>query len=96
MPLRESKHWGETADKRGHFAHFDLTTGGKASIFSHDDAGAFIVKGHIQRKYAELGYERGFLGYPLADETALKNDANHHIGEISRFSRRLDCLVPQR
>ncbi len=83
--LRDTKHWGETADKRGHFAHFDLPAGVKASIFSHDNAGAFLVLGAIHRKYVELGYERGFLGYPVTDETALKNGANHHIGQISRF-----------
>ena len=84
-PLRESKHWGETADKRGYFAHFDSLGGTKATIFSHDNAGAFIVQGAIHRKYVELGYERGFLGYPVADETKLKNGANHYIGQISRF-----------
>ena len=84
-PLKESKHWGETADKRGHFAHFDLPGGVKASLFSHDNAGAFIVEGAIHRKYVELGYERGFLGYPVADETELKNGAHHYIGQISRF-----------
>ena len=84
-PLKESKHWGDTADKRGHFAHFDLPAGAKVSLFSHDNAGAFIVEGAIHRKYVELGYERGFLGYPVADETALKSDASHYIGQISRF-----------
>ncbi len=84
-PLKESKHWGYTADKRGHFAHFDLPGGMKASIFSHDDAGAFIVEGAIHRKYVELGYERGFLGYPVADETELRNGAHQYLGQISRF-----------
>ena len=84
-PVKESKHWGETSDKRGHFAHFDLPAGVRATIFSHDNAGAFIVQGAIHRKYVELGYERGFLGYPVADEAKLKTAAHHYIGQISRF-----------
>ena len=50
-------------DGRGRFNHFE---GG--SIYWRDDIGAHEVHGLIRDKWAELGWERGRLGYPRSDE----------------------------
>lgn len=60
-----------TADGRGRFNHFQaLHLAGKptASIHWHPDAGTHPTYGAIRAKWAELGWERSHLGYPVADE----------------------------
>ena len=52
-----------TPDGKGRFNHFQ---GG--SIYWHPSTGAHEVHGAIKKKWAELGYERSFLGYPTSDE----------------------------
>lgn len=53
-----------TPDGSGRFNHFQ---GG--SIYYHPNTGdAFEVHGAIREKYASLGWERSFLGYPTSDE----------------------------
>lgn len=54
----------DTPDGRGRFRHFE---GG--SIYATLETGAHEVRGGIRQKWAELGWERGFLGYPTTDET---------------------------
>jgi uncharacterized protein with LGFP repeats len=54
----------ETPDGRGHFRHFE---GG--SIYATLETDAHEVHGAIREKWAELKWERGFLGYPTTDET---------------------------
>jgi hypothetical protein len=51
-------------DGKGYFRHFK---GG--SIYWHPWAGAHEVHGLIRAKWAKLGWERSFLGYPTTDET---------------------------
>lgn len=51
-------------DRVGYFQHFK---GG--SIYYHPQAGAHEVHGLIRAKWAALGWERSFLGYPRTDET---------------------------
>jgi len=53
-----------TPDGIGRYNHFQ---GG--SIYCTPDTGAHEVHGWIRDKWAELGWERSFLGYPLTDET---------------------------
>lgn len=51
-------------DGVGYFQHFK---GG--SIYYHPYAGAHEVHGAIRAKWAAMGWERSFLGYPRTDET---------------------------
>ena len=53
-----------TADGRGRYRDF---AGG--SIYWSPQTGAWEVHGEIQVKWAQLGGERNFLGFPLTDET---------------------------
>jgi hypothetical protein len=52
-------------DGAGKMRHYE-----RGSIFWHPLAGAHEVHGLILRKWAELGWERSYLGYPLTDEIA--------------------------
>lgn len=52
-----------TPDGAGRFNHFQ---GG--SIYWHPTTGAHEVHGAIRGKWANLGWEQGFLGYPRTDE----------------------------
>ena len=52
-----------TPDKIGRYNHFE-----NGSIYWRPGKGAFEVHGAIKRKWAELSWERGYLGYPLTDE----------------------------
>ena len=65
-------------DKVGHFQHFK---GG--SIYWHPQTGAHEVQGLIRGKWAEMGWERSFLGYPTSDETTGKDPAG--AGRFSLF-----------
>jgi uncharacterized protein with LGFP repeats len=53
----------ETADGSGRFRDFE-----NGSIIWSPQTGAFEVHGDIRIKWAQLGGERGFLGFPLTDE----------------------------
>ena len=53
----------KTPDNIGKYAHFD---GG--SIYWSPQSGAHEIHGSIKSKFAELGWETGYLGYPLTDE----------------------------
>ncbi|HEY0612894.1 MAG TPA: hypothetical protein VGD35_24620, partial [Chitinophaga sp.] len=53
-----------TPDGIGRYNHFQ---GG--SIYWSPSTGAFEVHGAIRSKYASLGWEKSFLGYPLTNET---------------------------
>ena len=65
-------------DKEGKFCHFE-----NGSIYWHPSSGAHEVHGDIRAKWARLGWENGFLGYPLTDETVTSDKAgryNHFQG----------------
>lgn len=51
-------------DGQGFFRHFQ---GG--SIYWHPTTGAHEIHGLIRDRWAAMGWERGFLGYPTTDET---------------------------
>jgi hypothetical protein len=55
-----------TPDGRGRFNHFE---GG--SIYWTPEWGAFEVHGLIRQKWADLGWEQDFLGFPVTDELSL-------------------------
>ena len=65
-----------TPDGRGRYNHFQ---GG--SIYWTPTTGAFEVHGAIRDKWASLGWERSFLGYPTTDET----DTPGGRGRFNRF-----------
>ena len=63
-------------DGVGHFRHFQ---GG--SIYWTPTTGAFEVGGAIRDKWASMGWERGFLGYPVTDETGTPDG----VGRFNHF-----------
>ena len=52
-----------SSDGRGRYNHFQ-----HGSIYWSPQTGAYEVHGAIRGKYAALGWERSFLGYPVTDE----------------------------
>jgi hypothetical protein len=58
-----------TPDGIGRFNHFQ-----SASIYWTPSVGAHEVHGAIRARWAELGWERSYLGYPITDEIAVPND----------------------
>ena len=66
----------KTPDGIGRYNHFK---GG--SIYWTPKTGAHEVHGAIRDKWASLGYERSFLGYPLTDETKTPSG----IGRFNHF-----------
>jgi hypothetical protein len=65
-----------TPDGIGRFNHFQ---GG--SIYWSPSTGAFEVHGAIRAKYAALGWERSFLGYPITNETTTPDG----VGKFNHF-----------
>src|SRR5260370_13056505 len=65
-----------TPDGVGRFNHFQ---GG--SIYWTPSTGAFEVHGAIRDKWAELGWEQSYLGYPVTDETP----APDGVGRYNNF-----------
>lgn len=65
-------------DRVGYFQHFK---GG--SIYFHPHAGAHEVHGDIRAKWAAMGWERSFLGYPRTDET--KGNDTRREGRYNHF-----------
>lgn len=63
-------------DGFGFFMHFQ---GG--SIYWTRATGAFEVHGRIRDKWSSLGWEAGFLGYPLTDESVTPD----RIGRFNHF-----------
>ncbi len=53
-----------TPDGAGRYNHFD----DGASIYWSPSTGAAAIWGDIRRRWAELGWERSYLGYPTSDE----------------------------
>lgn len=65
-----------TPDGIGRYNHFQ---GG--SIYWSPDTGAYEVHGAIRDKWAALGWEKSFLGYPLTDESITPDG----IGRYNHF-----------
>lgn len=71
-----------TPDGRGRFNHFravHLPGKPEASIYWHPDTGAHEVYGAIHAKWAEMGFERSQLGFPVTAEQDLAG------GRVQRF-----------
>ena len=56
-------------DGNGFFRHF----WNNGSIYWTPSTGAHVVQGAIREKWASLGWERSFLGYPVTDQIAGQN-----------------------
>lgn len=73
-----------TPDRIGRFNHFralHLPDTPEASIYWHPDTGAHEIYGAIRNKWASLGWEQSFLGYPTSGEVDFPPDS----GRISNF-----------
>lgn len=75
-----------TPDGRGRYNHFQ---GG--SIYWTPQTGAWEVHGSILEKWASLGWETSFLGYPVSDETATVDGR----GRFNNFERGQIAWSPQ-
>jgi LGFP repeat len=60
-----------TPDGIGRFNHFQ-----GASIYCTRETGAHEVHGAIREKWASLGWERSYLGYPITDEVQVGDAAD--------------------
>lgn len=56
-----------TPDGRGRFNHFAKN----ASIYWTPTTGPFWISGAVRFRWASLGFERGALGYPVADQQVM-------------------------
>ena len=65
-----------TPDGVGRFTHFE---GG--SVYWTPQTGAHEVHGAIRAKWSRLGWERGYLGYPMTDETTTPDT----VGRFTHF-----------
>jgi uncharacterized protein with LGFP repeats len=65
-----------TPDGVGRYNHFQA-----GSIYWHPDLGAFVIYGLIRQKWADLGWERSWLGYPTTDETGTPDG----VGRFNHF-----------
>ena len=67
-----------TPDGVGRFNHFS----NNGSIYWTPSTGAWSIHGAIRSKWASLGWERSFLGYPITDETGTPDG----VGRFNHFS----------
>lgn len=65
-----------TPDGVGRFRHYE-----HGSIYFHPDTWVHEVHGMIRTRWAELGWELGFLGYPMTDEVDLVDGT----GRVTKF-----------
>lgn len=80
-----------TPDGAGRFNHFrDVLHGSSAadaSVYWTGATGAHLVRGAIRRRWAELGWERSYLGYPVADEGGWTDPDTQNTGLVTHFQR---------
>ena len=72
-----------TPDKKGRYNHFE-----RGSIYWTPATGAHTIGGNIRDKWASLGWEKSFLGYPTTDQTqtwSSYNDGYIHPGYFNHF-----------
>lgn len=64
----------DTAQQTGRVNHFRRPAadgGDERSIYWTPELGAHSIQGPLRQKWAELGWERGYLGYPISDQQEL-------------------------
>jgi GH35 family endo-1,4-beta-xylanase len=67
-----------TPDGAGRFNHFSNS----GSIYWSPSTGAWSIHGGIRNKWANMGWERSILGYPVSDETG----ASDGVARFNHFS----------
>lgn len=72
-------------DRQGKFRHYE-----HGSIYWHRLTGAHEVHGAIRSKWASLGWERSFLGYPRTDELDTPDR-----GRFNRFQNGFIAWTPE-
>lgn len=68
--------YGRTPNDKGWYQHFE-----NGSIYWSKETGAHEVHGAIREKWATLGWEQSFLGFPTTDESV----ADDGIGRYNHF-----------
>jgi len=77
-----------TPDSSGRFNHFrDVRNEVETSIYFTVATGAHVVHGLIRKRWAELGWERSFLGYPTGDLEGWSEVETGNTGLMTRFER---------
>ncbi len=66
-----------TPDGIGKFNHFE-----RGSIYWSQETGAYEIHGAIREKWASMGWEKSWLGYPISDEESIPGTN----GRRSRFT----------
>lgn len=56
-------------------------------IYWHPSTGAHAIPLHLFEPWADLGYEAGALGYPIADHAVLPVEGAHKVGDVQAFER---------
>ncbi|WP_216208092.1 AbfB domain-containing protein [Amycolatopsis aidingensis] len=69
-----------TPDGIGRYNHFSKYD---TSIYWSPDTGAHLIQGAIRKKWADLGWEKGILGYPITDMLT----ASDGVGRYNDFDR---------
>lgn len=86
------------AGRGGRFNHFRAFRGDGSfedkSIHWTPDTGAHEVHGLIRDKWAELGWEHGYLGFPISDEMGLPEGLPVRDGRVSRFENGMIMWTP--
>jgi uncharacterized protein with LGFP repeats len=62
-----------TPDGIGRYNHFE-----NGSIYWTPSTGAYEIHGAIRERWAQLGWERSPLGYPITDETPTRDNAGRY------------------
>ncbi|WP_169338069.1 glycoside hydrolase domain-containing protein [Nocardia vinacea] len=70
----------KTADGVGRFAQFK-----NGYIYWHPSTGAHPIPSSLFDKFAETGWEAGPLGYPITDNTVLRDPKDVEWGEVEGF-----------
>lgn len=76
------------SDGIGHYRHYQ-----NASIYWTPNTGAHIVKDYIRGAWAEQGWERGKLGYPVTDELVI--EGTNGRSRYNRFEGGEICWTPE-
>lgn len=81
----------KTPDGLGRFNHFRdvrrVTSTADASIYWTPNTGAQVIYGAIRKRWAELGWENSYLGYPVTDESPWTDPEKQKPGRVSHFQR---------
>lgn len=67
-PITDESTTPDGSGRYNHFRALQLPGQPEASIYWHADTGAHEVYGGIRAKWAEMGWERSALGYPVSAE----------------------------